>query len=215
MENVSKIHESILAFQAEFKGIEGEKKSGMRNDYYPIDMLIAKVKPILNKHDLYLTQIVIKVDSEWVLQTKIVHKDGGYINDDGIPLYNDEKGQNSKNQSMGASITYNRRYGLQNILGLAEYVEDLDSVSESKSKTYRNDEQNIAEENAINVGDIFKKHYPDLYEKVSECEGKLNKYLMKICVDIKNKYEPKEKWEKKLFEDYQAFVNNINQTTNG
>ena len=130
-----KIHESMCKFHSLFEGIKGEKKSAFKGQYFELPTLISEIKPILNECELYFTQRSILINEHSYLQTTIRHKDGSFISDDGVRLYESEKAGDSKLQSIGASISYARRYGLMSILGLAEYNDhDLDNPLKEKPK---------------------------------------------------------------------------------
>ena len=188
MESIKgKIHESMCKFHSLFKGIKGEKKSAFKGQYFELPTLISEIKPILNECDLYFTQRSILINEFSYLQTTIRHKDGSFISDDGVRLYESEKAGDSKLQSIGASISYARRYGLMSILGLAEYNDhDLDNPLKEKPKgnggfSHR---QNEIPEPPEGVGEVFKKQFPTQYNELNNCKGGKGGDLRKAYTNV-------------------------------
>ena len=198
MESVNdngKIHEALCKFHSLFEGIKGEKKEAFKGQYFELPTLISEIKPILNKCDLYFTQRVILINEHSYLQTTIRHKDGSFISDDGVRLYESEKAGDSKLQSIGSSISYARRYGLMSILGLAEYNDhDLDNPLKEKPKgngghSYRVEPLKDIDESQFTK---FKEKYPDDYKQLMACKGGAGGKLRKVFSPIYKKLKDED-----------------------
>ena len=159
MEDIKgKIHESMLKFHGKFPGIKGDKKKAYKGEYYELATLISQVRPVLFECDLYFTQRPILINEHEYMQTTIRHKDGSFISDDGIRLDATDKSKDSVMQSVGASQTYAKRYGLMAILGLAEDIsEDLDNPDNNKK---------VVKKSGIDLtyGSKFGAKYPEQFE---------------------------------------------------
>lgn len=67
-----------------------------------------------------------------VLQTRVNHVSGEWMEDDGVPLIMEPNKKGNKTmQSMGSAITYARRQGLSAMLGITTSDEDDDGASAS------------------------------------------------------------------------------------
>ena len=159
MEDIKgKIHESMLKFHGKFEGIKGDKKKAYKGEYYELATLISQVRPILFECDLYFTQRPILINEHEYMQTTIRHKDGSFISDDGIRLDATDKSKDSVMQSVGASQTYAKRYGLMAILGLAEDIsEDLDNPDNNKKEVKKSGID-------LTYGTKFGAKYPEQFE---------------------------------------------------
>ena len=159
MEDIKgKIHESMLKFHGKFSGIKGDKKKAFKGEYHELATLISEVRPVLFECDLYFTQRPILINEHEYMQTTIRHKDGSFISDDGIRLDATDKSKDSVMQSVGASQTYAKRYGLMAILGLAEDIsEDLDNPDNNKK---------VVKKSGIDLtyGSKFGAKYPEQFE---------------------------------------------------
>ncbi len=88
------------------------------------------VKPILARHGLCYTQSTKIEGEDMIVETRVYHTSGEYISD-AIKLLID-KGRMNSMQSLGSAITYARRYGLQNLLGIVGDEDDDGASSGSK-----------------------------------------------------------------------------------
>ena len=112
--------QDLLACQSEMPALQ---KSGInlhfKNRYVPLEELMEKVVPVLNAHNLILTQMPGIADGRPVLTYGLLHTIGERI--EGTMLLmcakDDPEGQ-------GSAITYARRYSLMSLLGLTADVDD-------------------------------------------------------------------------------------------
>ena len=125
-ETLTKIAPDLVAFQREI--IDPRKDSDnpyYKSKYVELDGLIAAVRPIANKHNLWLSQDIkteladgnkMKV---WC-KTRLLHVSGEWVESEG--QFNLAKGTDP--QSCGSSQTYIRRYDISAFLGIAWTPDD-------------------------------------------------------------------------------------------
>lgn len=140
------LYKSLAQFQKEIKQIPKDS-SGYGYKYCRLDTLIKIVTPVLNKNGLVLIQS-IDTDIESRLpsvKTTLAHVESSESIVSWTPVSEVKLGSMNHYQSVGAGITYFRRYSLQGMLGIFP-DEDIDanedpapasikSVSKTKSKT--------------------------------------------------------------------------------
>lgn len=97
--------------------------------YTPLPNIINAIRPILAKHGLGLYQEVeTNEDGEVVVRTIIFSSDGEVLKSPDLVMPVIEMAKCNKAQSIGATITYARRYSLSAFLGIAT-EEDTDAHS--------------------------------------------------------------------------------------
>ena len=112
---------ALSKFQGEIVGAK-KLSSGFNYKYSDLGTVWDMIRKPLSENNLFLFQGVHDRPGQKVLVTTIYHKDGGFINDGGIPLLLNKRDM----QGIGSAITYARRYGLMAALGIA--AEDDDGV---------------------------------------------------------------------------------------
>lgn len=90
-----------------------------KSRFTTLDHLIAKTRPVLNKHGLAILQFAEAVDGEFVLRTVIVHSSGTSRDCGSVPLIGV-----ADMQKLGGAISYARRYGWASVLGISEQEDD-------------------------------------------------------------------------------------------
>lgn len=126
---VSALAEALIAAQAELPTALGKDAdntdAGYR--YLTLDKLIAATRPILNAHDLTITQwpSLLERGTEGAMPTltTVLTHSTGESRETAMPLYLRDKDM----QGLGTAITYARRYAWQSVLGIAA-DEDTDAV---------------------------------------------------------------------------------------
>ena len=140
------LYKSLAQFQKDIKQIPKDS-SGYGYKYCRLDTLIKIITPVLNKNGLVLIQS-IDTDIESRLpsvKTTLAHIESSESIVSWTPVSEVKLGSMNHYQSVGAGITYFRRYSLQGMLGIFP-DEDIDanedpapaaikSVSKTKSKT--------------------------------------------------------------------------------
>lgn len=84
--------------------------------YAPLDVVLAAVRPALNKHGFALSQRISE-DKQWVV-TSLVHEHG--TRENWYPIFF----QDLTSQAYAGSVTYARRYGACLLLGVAAEDDD-------------------------------------------------------------------------------------------
>jgi hypothetical protein len=100
------------------------------NKYATLKDCLDKVRPVLAAHGLMLTQSVIAGgDGNDRLVTRVMHKTGQFIEDEGIALVGADN-----MQKYGSAVTYARRYGLCNLLGIVGDPDDDAEIASAPDK---------------------------------------------------------------------------------
>jgi hypothetical protein len=108
--------------------------------YTPLDDLLDYIKPILFKYDLLIIQDAIGIEDRLVIESRIIHISGQWINTEVyIPI------EKQTAQSAGISITYGRRYALSSLLNITS-DDDLDGNSNDQNKKNTTLSEKVKEE---------------------------------------------------------------------
>tara|TARA_R100000734_G_C3310380_1_gene101153 strand:+ start:858 stop:1430 length:573 start_codon:yes stop_codon:yes gene_type:complete len=121
------LYKSLAKFQKELKGIPKDS-SGYGYKYCKLETLIKIVTPILNKNGLVLIQSIDTDEQSRLpsVKTTLAHIDSGEAIESWTPVSEVKLGSMNLYQSVGAGITYYRRYALAGMLGIAP-DEDIDA----------------------------------------------------------------------------------------
>lgn len=133
------IYEKLLEVQKEIKPIVKDSKNPhFKNTYFDINTLLEAVKPVLNKHELVLTQALTNIGGKMALETMIASpKERWIIKEENRPDGSSAKEYETASikstcplpecadaQKYGSAITYFRRYALQSLLALEAEDDD-------------------------------------------------------------------------------------------
>lgn len=143
---------AFLNAQSQFKNIE-KNKQGHNYKYADLPAIIEHIKPILKENNLYYTQSFKTLDDNHFIETRLSHVESDYTLID-CTLVIPENGRN-KMQSLGSAITYARRYGLQNVLGIVG-DEDTDGVVAQPQRQQHAQQKN--DNKQIDYKEAFVKH---------------------------------------------------------
>lgn len=128
MNTSDKTDEVVPALVAALHQINNVTKdsAGHHGKYATLNACLDAVKPVLEQHDLALHQHVVDSERGVCVRTRIWHKSGQWVEDDGLtmPAPNDP-------QKVGGSVTYARRYSLTTFFGIS--TEDDDGASASRA----------------------------------------------------------------------------------
>lgn len=130
-EQINLLAEGLAAAQLAYGEIERtlsadvqSRREGARSyqyDYAPLSVVLAAVRPALNRNGIAVLQPPVLRRSSIVVTTLLLHKSGQWIrNDFPFPL----PSSSVDPQAIGSAITYLRRYTLQSILGVAPEDDD-------------------------------------------------------------------------------------------
>ena len=100
--------------------------------YADLQTVLQTITPVLSEHNLFLSQ---SFDCD-VLQTTLYHPSGDSINSACKLIMAD--GRNPLH-TWGAAVTYQRRYAILSLLGLATEDDDGDSAEHKMTKPKHND----------------------------------------------------------------------------
>ena len=117
---MKQIIEALIKFQQEVGPIHKES-SAQYGKYADLRTVLAKVNPVLNANGLFLTQLL---DGK-SLTTEVHHISGELLVSDCDLVITE--GRNALH-SWGGAVTYQRRYAILSILGLATEDDDGDSA---------------------------------------------------------------------------------------
>lgn len=114
------IIKAFVAAQSEFRQpIKNKKNPHFGNMYADLDEIIDCSRRALNKHGIVFVQVASAVGRAASVTTQLIHESGEVI-EGTLTLM----AQQETPQSVGAALTYARRYGAQSILGLAAEDDD-------------------------------------------------------------------------------------------
>lgn len=162
--------EAFAAAQADFPKVEPDATNPhFRSKFVTLGHLLAKVRPILNRHGLAVIQLPARgEDGKPTLRTTILHTSGERIEADALLLL-----PKQDPQGMGSALTYMKRYALAGALGISDQEDDDGNAATPPALTAEG-AQALAEEavaatraeriNADRVASIIdrlKNLYPD------------------------------------------------------
>lgn len=170
MADTKTFHSKLLEVQQEIQAIKRtEQNPFFKSRYFDINALLDEVKPILNKHELFLYQPLSTVDEgkRPALRTVITDGKDEIISCVLLPDIQDP-------QKMGSCITYYRRYALQSLLALQAKDDDANDASEQVV-------QEVA--NEFNAKKTFTKELEASQPKVCTVCGKEHYGKFPKCIE--------------------------------
>lgn len=122
---------ALVAAQKDMPAVEPDATNPhFKSKFVSLDHLIAKTRPVLNKHGLAISQAPTHIDGQPALETTI-HHEGGEMVTSTMPLLLG----GSDMQKLGAALTYARRYAWAAALGIsADEDDDGNSAAQAASK---------------------------------------------------------------------------------
>jgi hypothetical protein len=124
--------------QGEFTNVKATTVNPFHNSKYAaLDAVVDMYRPILAKHHLAITQGIVHRNDKPILSTRLSHKMGQWIEDDGVPLLIRSKDKHGKDveptmQGLMAATTYAKRLSSMSMLGIAATEEDQDGTPQSE-----------------------------------------------------------------------------------
>lgn len=156
------LFKALAEFQQEVPVIFKGTTAGSGNfayQYADLPAILNVINPLMQKHGLGFTQLTNHKDGVDYLVTVVFHVESGETLETSLRLMPDVelKGQNIF-QSYGSQLTYFRRYGISQILGLVT-DKDTDAVGETtKKKTFPNERFETGM-NMVFKGEITKEQF--------------------------------------------------------
>ena len=127
-ESIQKIATALAKFQGEMKNPpKNADNPFFKSKYCALDTIIDTIRPVMAKHGLSFIQSCSAVGAEVAVTTLVMHESGEWIESDPMTVHATKLDP----QGAGSAITYNRRYSLSAVLGIAS-EEDDDGNSSSK-----------------------------------------------------------------------------------
>ena len=189
------LYKSLAQFQKDIKQIPKDS-SGYGYKYCRLDTLIKIITPVLNKNGLVLIQS-IDTDIESRLpsvKTTLAHIESSESIVSWTPVSEVKLGSMNHYQSVGAGITYFRRYSLQGMLGIFP-DEDIDANEDpapasikSVSKTKPNTLKAMTKDNYANIKIAAQNKKNDEKKTWDEIVGIIGKKFVldtKLIQDLK------------------------------
>ncbi|QZT33680.1 ERF family protein [Caldalkalibacillus thermarum TA2.A1] len=130
-EQFAELGKALAAFQAEVANPKNTAINEFANGhrYAPLGEILATVRPILGKHGLAVVQDAKIEGNTVVVTTTLFHESGEWLESEPLVLPAAGKGGVTA-QTIGAAITYGRRYQLSTLLGISsEDDDDANSIS--------------------------------------------------------------------------------------
>ena len=156
------LFKALAEFQQEVPVIFKGTTAGSGNfayQYADLPAILNVINPLMQKHGLGFTQLTNHKDGVDYLVTVLFHVESGERLETSLRLMPDVelKGQNIF-QSYGSQLTYFRRYGISQILGLVT-DKDTDATGETtKKKTFPNERFETGM-NMVFKGEITKEQF--------------------------------------------------------
>lgn len=151
-ESIKSILPAMIKVQNEMPQLSKDKSNPhAKSKYVTLDNILGELNPLLNKNEIFLTQIPVEEVTEGNqrigVETLFWHKSGEYIKYPAV-LYSFEKGgRMNLTQSVGSIVSYARRYALTSILALST-AEDSDGVQpQTSNNNYNNQNNNYNNQN--------------------------------------------------------------------
>lgn len=114
------LEQALVAAQTEMPAVEPDSVNPhFRSRYVSLDHLIAKTRPVLNRHGLAVTQEPTHIEGEPALRTTVVHV-SGESRSSVMPLLLTKR----DSQGVGGALTYSRRYAWAALLGVSADEDD-------------------------------------------------------------------------------------------
>ena len=123
---MKQIAEALLEAQKELPLIIQRETRGHHNSYTSLELILQRVRPVLNKHGIIVIQVGDLVAGQVVCRTRLLHSSGEFVEGQ-WPVLEARDQKLHPAQAAGQGWTYARRYSLAAILGLGTGDQDVDS----------------------------------------------------------------------------------------
>ena len=157
-ESTKEIFEALAAAQGDAQNVAKDKQ-GYGYRYSSLDSITEMLRPILAKNGLAVMHSEEIADGAVTVETIVTHKSGEWVKVKAVSPYNQLKGMNDY-QSIGAALTYLRRYSVASLFNIAS-DEDIDvKPSAAKQRQSANKAQPAAQRQET-LSDYLKRHGVD------------------------------------------------------
>lgn len=122
---IDQLAAALVAAQAEFEAVDKTANNDFfSSKYAPLPDVVKAATPILSKHGLAVTQLIVGDGATDGLMTMLLHSSGQFIESTMTLHLLPDKHGNITPQSQGSAVTYARRYAYMAVLGLVSDVDD-------------------------------------------------------------------------------------------
>jgi len=163
MNNETQVIQALVKAQTELPLILSKDSKGHLNQYTSYEEVVARVRPILAKHNLILAHSGTLIEGQFYCNTRIIHITGEYI--DSLWPIQDQDGQKniSQAQRTGIGWTYAKRYSTLSLLAIGTGEVDLD------------DQNHQAE--VVETEEVNKTETPPTPEEIARFDMKLRTWF--------------------------------------
>ena len=133
-ESISKFAAAFVKAQSAMgNAVKGSANPFFKSKFADLNAIREACTPVLNENGISVMQPTTVVDGKHYIETILLHESGEYLSG----LYEIVVAKANDPQSLGAAISYARRYGLQSMVSLGAEDDDAESaLGRSKSTSY-------------------------------------------------------------------------------
>ena len=173
-ESIKNLAAAQVKIQQEIADMPKDSK-GYGYNYTSYDALVKYLRPLLTKHGVSFVQMPVGSDSEIGVETLYMHTSGEWIRSTVCSPIIESKQMNIY-QSVGAAITYYRRYSLSAFVGIASDEDndvqsikvDAKPIKKTAPKPKKVEGEPISSTDAVILRGMCKNLGADVKEKVRE-----------------------------------------------
>lgn len=133
-ESITKLAAAFVKAQASMgNAVKGSANPFFKSKFADLNAIREACTPPLNEQGISILQPTTVVDGKHYIETILLHESGEYLSG----LYEIVVAKANDPQSLGAAISYARRYGLQSMVSLGAEDDDGESaLGRSKTNSY-------------------------------------------------------------------------------
>lgn len=184
-ENLNELAAALSAAQAEMPAAKFNAVNPfLKNKYAGLGSVIEASRPVLAKHGLSVSQLVIGEGSEIGVETVLLHKSGQWMSSVVMMEAGEEKGK-SDAQVAGSIVSYLRRYSLAAILNM--YADEDTDGNQGKQEQRKQEQKPAAKpeiEYPAELAVVTNSKGTPYVELDSEALGKMLIGIRKALADV-------------------------------
>lgn len=124
-DTIAKIAAALVKAQSEMgNAVKDARNPFFKSKYADLNAVREACIPVLNKHGVSVLQPTSVLEGKLYVETLLLHESGEFISG----LYEVVVGKANDPQSLGAAISYSRRYGLQSMVNIGADDDDGESA---------------------------------------------------------------------------------------
>jgi hypothetical protein len=130
-ESLGAIAPALAKAQAKLEHASKDRNNPhFKSKYADLPGVVDTIKPVLAANDLAIVQGFVPSEQGVTIETRIVHKSGEWIQDEGLFVPADRNNA----QGFGSACTYGRRYALMALVGVAPDDDDDGNAASAPAK---------------------------------------------------------------------------------